>query len=284
MKHSKSKPLRPTVVFVSLLFCALVSPISMMNAASPAKHAAETRDQSPTGQEIMEQVDQRPEPQDSKARMKIVLIDNRNKTKERTTLTYTKKYGKDSKSLFYFLTPADVRGTGFLSWVYDEPGKDDDRWLYLPALKKSRRISGASKNGYFLGTDFTYKDMEKPSPEDYEHRFIKEESLGGKKCWVVESIPGEKGSIYSRTLNWVRQDALFTVKTEYYDTSARLLKILTVPELQIKNGFWTAVQMKMDNIREKHQTLFLTEEIQYNQGCKDNLFRVSALERGLLKK
>ena len=99
-----------------------------------------------TGRDIMIKIDERPEGDDQKAIMKMTLINKRGKTRERSVLMYSKKYGKDSKSLMYFQSPADVKGTGFLAWEYDDPEKNDDQWLYLPALKRPRRISGSSEN------------------------------------------------------------------------------------------------------------------------------------------
>ena len=131
-------------VCVVLLFCLSVVSI----------HGAEL-----TGRDIMVKVDERPDGDEQRSVMKMTLINRRGKTRERSLLMYTKDYGKDSKSLMYFQSPGDVKGTGFLAWDYDYPKKDDDQWLYLPALKKSRRISSSSRNDYFMGTDFTYDDM-----------------------------------------------------------------------------------------------------------------------------
>lgn len=236
-----------------------------------------------TGRDIMLKVKERPEGDDSGSLMKMVLVNRKNLTKERSFLSFKKKYGNDQKTLMYFQEPADIRGTGFLTWEYDKPGKDDDRWIYLPSLKKSRRISGSSKNSYFLGSDFTYDDMGDRAVDEDDHTLIREEEIDGKKCWVVESKPKDPKYMYSKKIYWIWQEAFFGLVVEYYDRMGTLLKKLTVQDLRKKDGFQTPFKMTMDNIRKKHKTIFITEEIHYNQGLEDSLFRVTTLERGSIK-
>jgi len=236
-----------------------------------------------SGSDIMLKIDNRPDGDDQKNVMHMTLINRRGRTRERTVLSYSKDYGKDSKTIVYFQKPADVTGTGFLSWEYDNPSKDDDRWLYLPALKKVRRISGSSENDYFMGTDFTYDDMGGRSVDEDTHKLIREEEVDGIKCWVVESVPKDKDYMYSKTIKWIRQDSYIAAKIEYYDRMGTLMKILTTSDVKKHEGFWTIFKMEMDNKQEKHKTILELEEVHYNTKVKDSLFRVSTLERGRLK-
>jgi len=236
-----------------------------------------------TGQDIMVKVDERLESDDERAIMKMTLINKRGKTRERSVLTYSKKYGKDSKSLLYFLSPGDVKGTGFLAWDYDDPQKDDDQWLYLPALKKSRRITGSSKNDYFMGTDFTYDDMGDRNVDEDTHTLLREEEVEGHACWVVESKPKNEDYMYSKRVSWIRQDALVALKVDFYDRRGSLLKTLNVSDIREQDGIWTAFKMEMSNIQENHRTVIEMEEVQYNIGLEDSLFRVSTLERGRIR-
>ena len=236
-----------------------------------------------TGRDIMIKVDERPDGNDQRSIMKMTLINKRGKTRERSVLTYSKDYGKDRKSLMYFQSPGDVKGTGFLSWDYDDPKKDDDQWLYLPALKKSRRISSSSKNDNFMGTDFTYDDMGDRNVDEDTHELLKEEEIDGHKCWVVESKPKDKDYMYSRRTSWVRQDALVMLKVEFYDKRGSLLKILAIPDTRKQDGIWTHYKMEMENVQKEHKTIIEMSEVQYNIGLKDSLFRVSTLERGRIK-
>ena len=236
-----------------------------------------------TGRDIMTKVDNRPNGNDRTMTMNMTLINKRGKTRERSVVSYSKDYDKDSKSLIYFKKPADVKGTGFLSWEYDDPDKEDDRWLYLPALKKVRRISGSSKNDYFMGTDFTYDDLGNRSVDEDNHELLKQEDIDGNMCWVIESKPKNKDDMYSKVIRWIRQDALMPVKVEFYDKQDNLLKILTVLDIRKQDGFWTGFKMEMENIQEKHKTILEITEMHYNQGLKDNFFKVSTLESGKIR-
>lgn len=236
-----------------------------------------------TGRDIMVKVDERPEGQDQRSIMKMTLINKRGQTRERSILIYSKKYGKDGKSLMYFQSPADVKGTGFLSWEYDDPEKEDDQWLYLPALKKPRRISGSSKNDYFMGTDFTYDDMGDRNIDEDLHTLLKEESMDGHKCWVVESKPKDKDYMYSRRVSWIRQDALTAVKVDFYDQKGGLLKVLKTTNIKKQDNIWTPFKMEMEHLQNEHKTIIEMTEVSYNVGLEDSLFRVSTLERGMIK-
>jgi hypothetical protein len=236
-----------------------------------------------TGRDIALKVHDRPDGDDQRGVMHMTLINRRGKTRQRTILSFSKEYGKDSKSLMFFQSPADVKGTAFLQYEYDDPSKEDDRWLYLPALKKVRRISGSSKNDYFMGTDFTYDDMGDRSVDEDHHKLLREEEVDSLTCWVLESTPKDKDYMYSRTVRWIRQDALVPIKVEFYDRQGNLLKVLTITDIRKQDGFWTMFKMEMDNLQEKHKTILKIKEMFYNTGLKDSLFRVSTLERGRIK-
>ncbi len=235
-----------------------------------------------SGHDIMVLVDERDDGNDSRVEMEMILINKRGRKRIRQILSYSKDYGKNSKTVMIFQKPADVKGTGFLSWEYDDAGKDDDRWLYMPALKKVRRISGSSENDYFMGSDFTYDDMGGRNPDEDIHTLLREENLDEQLCWVVESIPEEKDNMYAKKIVWVRQDVKMTVKVEYYDKLG-LMKTLTINNIKQVDGIWTAHEMFMDNKAEKHQTVLKFNQVSYNQDLKDNMFTVSAIEQGRLK-
>lgn len=235
-----------------------------------------------TGREIIQMVEDNPDGENRRSLMTMELINHRGAIRERTILSYSMDLGKDSKSIMFFQSPADVKGTGFLSWQYDDPSMDDDKWLYLPAMKKVRRISGSSaRKENFMGSDFTYDDMGGRSVDEDEHRLLKEESLDGKLCWVVESIPLEEDAVYSRTVSWIRQDALIPVKVEFYDRMGELLKTLEASEISRDAGFWTSGKLEMTNHKRKHRTQILIKEIEYDIAMNESLFTVPSLERGL---
>jgi hypothetical protein len=182
----------------------------------------------------------------------------------------------------FFTYPGDVKGTGFLTWDYDQIGKDDDKWLYLPAMKKTRRISGSSsKTDYFMGTDFTYDDMGDRNVDEDEHTFLREEMRDGQKCWVVESKPKDTREIYSRKVMWIRQDCCITVYVEFYDKLDKLHRVLSVSDIKKVSGFWTSCQMVMKNVQTGHRTTILIKNPTYNEKVDKGMFTVSRLEKGL---
>ncbi len=236
-----------------------------------------------TGEQIMQKVDAREQPKTSKQTTTMKLIDKRGHERVRSVVGYAKDYGDVEKSVMIFKKPADVKGVGFLSYSYEEIGKDDDSWLFLPALGKSRRISGSSQNDDFMGTDFTYDDMGGRKVAEDTHTFIKEETVDGNLCWVVESVPKEKGSLYSKKIAWIRQDVLIPVKVEYYDKKGKLLKVLNNSGITQISGLWTIQKMEMKNVQKKHTTIITFDNTEFNVSVNDSYFTVASLERGRIR-
>ncbi|PIF05667.1 MAG: outer membrane lipoprotein-sorting protein [Draconibacterium sp.] len=237
-----------------------------------------------TGREIIQKVKDLPDGDTRSSEMILKLINKRGKVRERKVISYAMDVGKnkkDQKTLIFFQYPGDVKGTGFLTWDYDEIGKNDDKWLYLPAMKKTRRISGSSaKKDYFMGTDFTYDDMGSRNVDEDEHQLLREETVDGHKCWVVESTSKDDRDIYSKKISWIRQDCYIAVKVEYYDKQAKLHRELILSEIGKVDGFWVAKKMHMTNVQTNHQTIILIENPKYNIPIDENSFTVAKLEKG----
>ena len=140
------------------------------------------------GKQIVEKVYNRPAPPEQTATLTMTLTNKSGSTRVRTIKQYTKDLGKVEKSIMFFQAPADVKNTSFMSWTYEDDSKSDDQWIYLPALKKTKRISSDSKSDYFMGSDFTYDDLGDRKLEDDTHTLIGEETMDGKACYVVESF------------------------------------------------------------------------------------------------
>ncbi len=236
-----------------------------------------------TGEQIMRKADAREKPKTSKQTTTMKLIDKRGKERVRSVVGYSKDFGSVKKTIMVFKKPADVKGVGYLSFDYDEAGKDSDSWLFLPALGKPRRISGSSKNDDFMGTDFTYSDMGERSIDEDEHRLIKEETIDGNKCWVVESRPKDKKNLYSKTISWIRQDVLIPVKVEFYDKKSNLMKVLTNSNIQKIRGIDTILKMEMNNIQKNHKTIILYDNTEFNIVVNDSYFTVASMERGRIR-
>lgn len=234
----------------------------------------------------------------------------------RKTMRYTKAYGKDDKMVMFFLEPADVRGTGFLSYVYDDDDKDNDQWLYLPAMRKIRRIASSDKSGSFMGSDFSYVDISGIKIEKYSHRFlnkddlkklIKDKSIAmvlkkkfGKskegfkraKAWmsapgfkIIESIPKDKKTLrddgYSRLIDWINTETLVIEKSIYFGKNKKAFKVKEMLEQKKIDGIWSMIKMSMENFRKNHRTFIEGGGIKYNIGLKDSYFTQRTLTEGL---
>ena len=234
------------------------------------------------GRQIMVLVDERSDGDDRHSIMKMTLINKRGRQRIREVENYSKDYGKDKKTVMVFKQPADVKGTAFLSWDYDDLEKDDDKWLYMPAMKKVRRISGSSTNEYFMGTDFTYDDMGDRNVDEDIHTLLGNDEINGRACWKVESIPVDKKDMYTRKVVWVDQEAHFSLKTEFYDKDG-LLKIYRALDFERQDKFWTVFRSEMDNVSRDHKTIMETSSMKYDTGIKGSLFKVSTLQRGRIR-
>jgi outer membrane lipoprotein-sorting protein len=140
-----------------------------------------------TGQEIAQKVHDREDGDNSTSLMKMVLFDKNGNTRVRDLKTFTKDKGEDTLKLLFFLTPADVKNTAFLTYDYEDSSKDDDQWLYLPELQKVKRIASSDKSSSFMGSDFTYSDMTSRNVEDYTYKIMKEPMVKGHKTWQIHS-------------------------------------------------------------------------------------------------
>ena len=235
-----------------------------------------------TGRDIIQRVKDRPDGNTRYAEMRLTLVKKNGDKRERKMVSWAMDEGKDTKKIMFFTYPGDVKGTGFLTWDYDQAGKEDDKWLYLPAMKKTRRISGSSsKTDYFMGTDFTYDDMGGRSVDDDTHTLLREETRDGHKCWVVESVPKDPHEVYSRKVTWIRQDSDTGVYCEFYDKLNKLHRVMTVLDLQKVEGFWTVMKMEMKNVQSGHSTQITVSEPKYDIKVDKSLFTVAKLEKGL---
>ncbi len=182
------------------------------------------------------------------------------------------------KSLFVFDNPRDVQGTALLVHAHKEGS--DDQWLYLPALKRVKRISSSNRSGSFMGSEFAYEDMTAQEVEKYTYRYLRDEPCGALTCYVVERFPTDKDSGYRRQVVWQDQDELRPWKIEYYDRKDAHLKTLTFSEYaQYLNQYWRASLLKMVNHATGKSTTMTWEGYQFRTGLNDRDFTKTGLKR-----
>ena len=224
---------------------------------------------------------------DSKSLMKMELINKSGKKRTREVIVWTLERGEEDKSLMVFTAPASDKGTAFLTWEHKE--KDDDQWLYLPVLKKVKRISAGEKHKSFLGTDFSYNDLTPPHPQKFIHQLTAEEVIDGQACYVIESIhkthtgdpayKKERKYQYTKSHSWVRKDNYLLVKSVMFDKKGKDCKLFFASDIKKINNIWTAMLMKMENLKSRHRTILTIRDIRYNVGLADDFFTTRELER-----
>jgi len=182
------------------------------------------------------------------------------------------------KSLIVFDAPADIEGTALLS--HAKIIDPDDQWLYLPALKRVKRISSVNKSGPFVGSEFAFEDFTALELRKYEYRFVREEACGGLACDVIERTPRYEHSGYTRQLAWVDQKVFQIRKVEFYDRRGDLLKTLTLDEYrQYPGGHWRPHRLAMVNHKTGKETDLVYSSYSFKTGLADRHFVKSALKR-----
>jgi len=236
---------------------------------------------------IMEKVDARDDGKSLEQDMYMILIDKSNKKRTRNIKSYSKDFGEDTHSIMFFKSPADVKNTSFLTYDYDKSDKDDDQWLYLPALKKVKRIPSNDKSGSFMGSDFSYFDMTDRDLSDYKFKLLKETKVRGHAAWMIESTPTNKKVVkesgYSKTVAIVRKDNFVVVRAINYLTNGKK-KYLDLKKIHKQNGVWVVDEMTMTTKKGKsmiHKTVLKFKNIKVNKNLNDNLFTTRRLSKGL---
>jgi len=245
--------------------------LSILLIAAPALHAA------PTGEEIMIAVSNRDVGRDERGEVQMVLEDSHGEVRERRLLRLRLTEGTEEKLRIQFLFPPDVRDAAFL--LYDHPDRDDDRWLYLPSVRKAKRISGAQKYRNFLGTDFTYDDLGGREPYEDTHVLEGEAVMDGRPVYRLRSTPKESENPYAYRQVWVWKEAPIVLKEEYYDRHDKLRKRMRVLKLDRVQGIWTVRAREMVDVQEQHRTALTFVLVRYNTGLSPDLFREQALDR-----
>lgn len=230
--------------------------------------------------EIAYKVYNRKSPKDGESDMKMTLINKKGSERVRDLHQYFIDLEGIEKQIMFFTSPADVKNTSFMNWSYDDASKNDDQWLYLPALKKVKRISSSSKDNEFMGSDFTYEDMEKRNPERDNHKFIKSETYNGEEVWVVQATPKEEEQ-YSKKVAWISKEKNIPLKIDFYDEDEELLKTLTITGLNKMGDYWIIVKQTMANVQKNHKTEILLTNVEVDKGLTEAKFSQREMERGL---
>ncbi len=217
--------------------------------------------------------------QDQTAHLKMVLRNRHGQESVRETRTRTLEVeGDGDKSLSIFDSPRDVKGTAFLS--YTHALQPDEQWLYLPALKRVKRISSNNKSGPFMGSEFAYEDMTSQEVKKYTYKFLRDDTLDGRPVFVIERRPAYKHSGYTRLLTWLDKAMYQPLKVEFYDRKGALLKTLTAHDYrQYLGRYWRPDHMRMVNHQTRKSTDLYWTEYRFKSGLTARDFDRNSLKR-----
>ncbi len=218
--------------------------------------------------------------EDGVARVKMVLISRGGKKRYRelTILRKDIEEGGEQRFYVYFHRPSDVRRMVFMVWKHMD--RDDDRWLYIPAIDLVKRIATRDKRSSFVGSDFTYEDVSGRHPDDDRHTLVGEERLDGKEVYVIKSVPKEPRLVeFSYYLTWIDKETFLPLKAEYYNKRGKLQRVIRAEEIKTIQGFPTVVKARAENLETGHTTEVEFLKIRYNVGIGKEVFEERFLRR-----
>ncbi len=216
---------------------------------------------------------------DMSAEMTMILRNRQGETSERSIRNHQLEVeGDGDKALSIFDSPNDVKGTAFLSHTHIEDA--DDQWLYLPALKRVKRIASNNKSGPFMGSEFAYEDITSQELAKYTYTWLRDEVMDGRDCYVIERIPTYKYSGYTKMIAWIDQSMLQPLKIDFYDRKGELLKTLTSHEYQqYLDKYWRPGRMEMINHITGKSTTLYWKNYKFNNGFSHRDFDKNTLKR-----
>ncbi|GLQ24238.1 hypothetical protein GCM10007853_21120 [Algimonas ampicilliniresistens] len=266
--------MRPILTLLSVLFIS-----------SPA-YAAELPEMD--AEAIIAAVNTRDDGQQLTRKFKVELTNRSGKTRTEEMVAFRRYFGDEKRTVIFYTEPTRVRGTGFLTFDYADPKADDDQWLYLPALRKVRRISASDRGDYFLGTDFTYEEIKKEQKvqdTDYVFESVGTGMLDGSEVYIVKGIPANDDTARELGVSYVvwriDPEIWMTRKTEYYDRNGNLARTITLEGYDTIDGYLTATKLRAENHKTGHSSVFTFDDSDYETDVSDRIFSQARLRRGL---
>ncbi|UTF60164.1 outer membrane lipoprotein-sorting protein [Gilvimarinus sp. DA14] len=240
---------------------------------------------------IVEKMDTRYTGDSSRADAQLILIDRKERERVRDIRLYTLENSEVEKSISFFVSPTDVAGTTYMNFDYAD-GREDDSWLYLPALKQVRRVAAGDKSGSFMGSDFTYSDINGVNTDWYQYQILEENAqVDGADTWLIESTPkpefadkvaSETG--YKKSHLWIRKDNFVQVQGKIWLDSGGRTKYFSASKLELIDDIWTAHRLQMITVRgdeKEHASVFEFRNFVYNQHTDPALFTTQSMQRGM---
>lgn len=211
----------------------------------------------------------------------LTVVNREGKTRKKGWKSFREGYAGNARNLIRFTDPPEVKGVGFLS-ISRPGGENPDQWLYLPSMKRERRIAAQDRDSSFVGTDFNYEDMEEFDHEKYRVALQGEQNFDGQPCYVIEAVPVEKGgkSVYVKKIIFLRKDNLYLLREDLYRKGDKEpSKRMILSDLQQIDGHWAARKMEMKELKKGSTTTVLLREIVFNRPHSGGRFTLQNLNR-----
>lgn len=213
----------------------------------------------------------------------LKIIDQKGRERVRTTSMASKDFGTTEKRIIRFIEPADVKGTGIL--IFDHETKNDDMWLYMPAIRKTRRIVSSDKSKNFMGSEFSNADMTAPNKTDFNYQLLEDETVNGEMCWKIEASPindeiADDNNL-SRKIIFIAKKDYMQRKAIYYNYDEELWKTLTINKVELvdkENKRYLITDMLMENNLNGRKSIMTMDKFQNNKNVKEEYFTVTYLE------
>ena len=276
--HMKRKSQTASELAFLLLLVFLCSPLW------PSMDTDNLKRSKLTAGDIMAEYHTQRNSRNERSRLTMKLMDSRYRERSRKLeqITITDSDG-NQKMLIIVQEPEDIRGTAFL--IVEHSQSDNDQWLYLPALRRVRRVLPNEKSDSFLGSDFSYTDLETENLDHYKYRLLGEDSLDGNHCWIIEARPADEKTLqetgYGKRELWIRSDNFVGLQTRFFDKKERPVKLFRALNVSAVNHSqkWRAYRLEMKNLESGHRTIILYENFIIDQGVPDWIFTRAYLER-----
>jgi outer membrane lipoprotein-sorting protein len=261
-----------------LLFAIAVCASASLARADPAL---------PPAEEIVQRVNARDEGEAVTRTWIMELVEKDGSSRSRTLRSYRRRFGDARRSVLFFEEPPNVKGTALLTFDYDDPAQPDDQWLYLPALRKSRRVALADRGRSFIGSDFSFDDMKREtqlSAVDYRWRTLGEESVDGHRCVVLEAIAVDARVArelgHDRALVRIDTGLWFPRFVEYFDADGTPLKSIRLHDVAQIQQIWTAQRIEAEDLATGHRTTLHFRDVDYQAQIAEDQFSEAAMRRG----
>jgi len=247
-----------------------------------------------SGLEVMQKVENRDTGDNSISTIQMQLIDKSGQKRIKEIKTFFKKDGKRDLKASFFLAPSDIKNTAFLT--YDNIDKDDDQWMFLPALNKVKRIPSSDKSNSFMGSDFSYSDMTKTTLSDFDFKILKDSIIKRKtqdgvkkvKIWIIQKTPKTQKVMdetgYKKSILYVRKDNFIVSRAKFYIQNSQRVKYLDVKKIKNIDGIFVSTLITMTTKESKrtiHKTILIQKDIKMNQNLNKNLFTTRSISKGI---